>query len=119
MRVCVCVCVCVCVRVWLTVIGLRLSVQVGEEFLVDATLEEESCCSAQLLFSVDPAGRICATMKGKLRGIPRDSLSEGIAVSLSPHHSVCCGTAHVDGIRVVVLHVQCVAPIGHVTVKVM
>ena len=77
-----------------THMSVCLSFEVGDEFLVDATLEEESCCSAQLLFSVDPAGRICATMKGKLRGIPRDNLSEGIAVSHRPHDSVTCRTEH-------------------------
>ena len=86
MRACVRACVCVWLRSRCHCLSLGLSVKVRDEFLVDATLEEESCCSAQLLYSVDPAGRICATMKGKLKGIPRDSLAEGIAVS----HTLQC-----------------------------
>ena len=52
-----------------------------DEFVIDATLVEEMCCSAQTIFSIDSNGHICSIAKAKSGGIPTDLVLEGIVVS--------------------------------------
>ena len=59
--------------------------QVEDEFVVDATQEEESCSSAQMTFAIDFNGDVCSIMKGKSSGIPTDLVLEGITVSVYMH----------------------------------
>ena len=109
-RVCVCVCVCVCVHTYVcgcecgcvhTCVSIVPNIkqtsgqlvqpqstnhmQVEDEFVVDATQEEESCSSAQMTFAIDFNGDVCSIMKGKSSGIPTDLVLEGITVSVYVH----------------------------------
>ena len=58
------------------------SFQIGHRHVVDASLQEEACCLAQLLVSVNGNNNICAMQKVGPGALDPDSIFEMIEVEM-------------------------------------
>lgn len=56
--------------------------QIGHRHVVDASLQEEACCLAQLLVSVNGNNNICAMQKAGPGALDLDSIYEMIEVEM-------------------------------------